>query len=1220
MGDMGGGNLFMIKKKNKIKKGEKKNPNKTGGVKMKRAREEKLITVPWNNMKERDVKRLVAVRTGVARGAVSLLCMDETPVQDGQAFEAGVQLRYECAEKSGSFFELLRQVRESLSEECLGTLVHVSREECVFTYDRFDLDGEFQSFGLCPFCKKLHNATSTRVSVKPLEGLVVAVCSTESGAENHLLLPEDLMASLSTFWLGHSQWLSNEPVPTSLAMHTHGLSMGGEVEVHRQARPPSEWQFLIECAEPLCRYPIDVFNSKVLACTVCYSPLDVEAEFLYGQVIGALKGVTLDERVTLMKKCNCGELWKNSVDRMTCINCAKKLDTASLQHLLQKFRNRAFLQPWERALQKREVDLEFLNQCTAVICGTCDTGFVRLAEYVKCRGLVKCKQGHSLQRLVLRGVKQESSVVSLVDNCYRSSVPEKPCWLCGVGNCKTCPNSEGLSVLGLYCRSCDSVRVSGMVVEGDLRNCWSCKSSIFESEDERSIYASCFGIGGFVPTLDWIISLAVNKDSLEEEFAFLEGEIPVMMDDVGNKQKLPPIVGKENFRVRNGAFYWKNEQGKVCGCGNFVVHGHGRLSVKGLRKKGEEEKVVIELNKNREPLIVSTKDLDSISSLLSCLNGLVDTLGLECTEVLAGNVLCEWTKRSCMSSSYFVQLPRIGTCSSPIAGKFFCLLNGLQWNRESGVRVSWKESHVLVEKSRLVLADDNVADSVVGLQKIHAWVRHVWGGYNVAQVLAAFGYGVMSLYRSARQKGTSTDFPSCWMFSTDPGSGKSSVAGMVLSLFGLSEEACVKTISDAALYQKMDLLQDCVIVIDDKEVDAKGRASCAKLYEMAHNLFDSKPWERDRGVKLNVRCGSIFCTNFVPPRLSSAQYRRLLILPFQKAMGRSAAEQYDMNELDDIKMDAVGGLSALLNGIKIDTHEEGRLQKKYINSESSIHPDSASWYACWLYFTMKYANVVLQMSEEEVWERFRSDVLGSSALKRACGACVSLGEIGKVDAIQDPFVTLQNLKLRNVDLPLNLVGNGCEKAVLVLKSSEPPLLALFDGKYVLRSALCYRKSSVAGDIYLICCTSELDKVNDACMLFYERVDASVVAVAAAAEVRKVLRREIRELGEIEENVKAKWGDQVIEDLHLVQGKEDGIWYWIGAELIKKKNSALREYTALGQSVKNNTDTFETVALHAKLTQFVKNGKKVFKGTGEVAILVRADNPELLKILKKQNSE
>jgi len=181
----------------------------------------------------------------------------------------------------------------------------------------------------------------------------------------------------------------------------------------------------------------------------------------------------------------------------------------------------------------------------------------------------------------------------------------------------------------------------------------------------------------------------------------------------------------------------------------------------------------------------------------------------------------------------------------------------------------------------------------------------------------------------------------------------------------------VKDITPAALMAKLNVMRDCVLVIDDKNVTRTGAKELSKLI---HALFDGQPQETTK-TERHVRSSVMVSTNHPPPSPETAQGRRVLPLHFGKAAGRptaSAEATCNLNKLRDLTYHS---LSAFFAGIHFDLAQVDRVQRERTNDENAIHTDLKSWYACWFYFTKEYARLVLNMEEEDVWKHFQSDIL-----------------------------------------------------------------------------------------------------------------------------------------------------------------------------------------------------------------------------------------------------
>lgn len=452
-----------------------------------------------------------------------------------------------------------------------------------------------------------------------------------------------------------------------------------------------------------------------------------------------------------------------------------------------------------------------------------------------------------------------------------------------------------------------------------------------------------------------------------------------------------------DFRLTSSAFYWRSEPGskRFVKVGNFIMRGVGFT----------EHHFVVELREDSDPLLVPFSALDSIESLLDRLNAHTE-LKCWCTNNDAGATLCAVTRRDCKRRP-LVETERVGTVTNTLGEKVFALSSLVQWDRKSGRRLKWKESGILLTKPRLHALPSIADDPRSGLKDLHDWVDRAWGGINHTQILGLFGYGCMVLNRSVLRPADKVyhaiDFPCCWIHSQEGGSGKSSASLMLLALFGAGE--VVKDLSIASLYETIDQLRDCVVVVDDKQVDpASGRqqqksGGAKALYALAHNLFDSTS-RKTRASTHSVQCGVVFCTNFDPPEKGTPQHRRLLILPFHKA-ARPTVGESEIIRLQEIQDRLPAALGPLLFKIKPDPTEIQRIQDQYVNGEARIVDECKAWYAQWLYFTMCYARLVLNMQEDEVWARFCTDVLGAGPVRRALAAWrANDGHDNPIDALR----------------------------------------------------------------------------------------------------------------------------------------------------------------------------------------------------------------------------
>ncbi len=267
---------------------------------------------------------------------------------------------------------------------------------------------------------------------------------------------------------------------------------------------------------------------------------------------------------------------------------------------------------------------------------------------------------------------------------------------------------------------------------------------------------------------------------------------------------------------------------------------------------------------------------------------------------------------------------------------------------------------------------------------MHQWVADNWARVNETQFLCAFGFAVMCLFRSDIQHDAGeASFPCAWWYSLQGNTGKSTTGDCILSLFGLHGtgrnvlHGHVKLVSDASLYVLLDSLVDCVVIIDDKDVDPsddKRKKDPKKLYALMHNLADGDGRRTRRGED-GVKSGVAFCSNGDPPK-GSAQNRRVLKSSFVRAAELNVASSAAKMQLNGLRNKAYYALPVLFSQIKYDALEVDQVRIEFTNTVKEIEADQKLMYAHWLYFTFEYARVVLNKSRDEVWRGFCTDILG----------------------------------------------------------------------------------------------------------------------------------------------------------------------------------------------------------------------------------------------------
>lgn len=397
--------------------------------------------------------------------------------------------------------------------------------------------------------------------------------------------------------------------------------------------------------------------------------------------------------------------------------------------------------------------------------------------------------------------------------------------------------------------------------------------------------------------------------------------------------------------------------------GNFLARGFGIVW-----KDGEKCSVieVRTLKWCKSPVICPIYVLSSIKLLVAWLNKNLEC-NVECVDENAGSNLCLFVKNGCENGRVFEFINHIGTVRN-----VFCLSNEVQWRRPNGSETNWRKSGFILDSKIESLIDVVKPPSVNGLRNIHLWIKDEWNDVNASQALFAFGFGLMSLFRSkiCQSQGID-DFPCCWMYSREGGAGKSTVSRMVLSLFGLDERVC--DISQAKVFEKLRDMRDCLVVIDDLAVVVENKPkakSVEEIYSLLHRIHDGKSKDTMRG-SWTVQSSAMFCTNIPPPSLS-VQKRRLLCIEFTapQRKGNSA-----LDRLNGILKESYHALPVLMDRVSFNSFRVARIRKLYVDSEQLIEENLKVSTAWWLYFTMEYAREVLGMTEEDVWSRYEEDIL-----------------------------------------------------------------------------------------------------------------------------------------------------------------------------------------------------------------------------------------------------
>ncbi len=154
-------------------------------------------------------------------------------------------------------------------------------------------------------------------------------------------------------------------------------------------------------------------------------------------------------------------------------------------------------------------------------------------------------------------------------------------------------------------------------------------------------------------------------------------------------------------------------------------------------------------------------------------------------------------------------------------------------------------------------------------------------------------------------------------------------------------------------------------MIDDSVIDAssdetkKSAPKAKKLYELMHQLADGFGRKREGAID-EVNCGIMFSTNFPPPPIAdTANSRRVLVNVFDaKPTDALSVGPEALENLKGMCDKLLLILPVLLASIRYDVAEIERLLTSCIGT--LVHIDLRQWYACWLFFTIEFARVVLE--------------------------------------------------------------------------------------------------------------------------------------------------------------------------------------------------------------------------------------------------------------------
>lgn len=423
-------------------------------------------------------------------------------------------------------------------------------------------------------------------------------------------------------------------------------------------------------------------------------------------------------------------------------------------------------------------------------------------------------------------------------------------------------------------------------------------------------------------------------------------------------------VNLESFRRDlKSMFFGLCKGNKVENGGNFAAIGYGTVWMNGekcfvLRVQSKKLQV--------SPVIAPESTLSTIKSFTKWLNS---NLGFdaECVVDKAGDLLCELLTKECLEGQVFTCVNCIGTNDD-----VFVLANDIQWKRPSGTLTNWKKSGFIVDCNIKPIVSQLVEPSLDSLKAIHTWIDRDWGGFNSTQAIFAFGFGLMSAFRSKIIESVGTkDFPCCWMYSENGGAGKSTVSRMVLSLFGMQDQS-VSQITEAKVFERLGSMRDCLVVIDDYAIvtEAKVRKRGATdLYELLHRVHDGRGKDSLRGSS-PVLSNVMFCTNVPPP--SEVQRRRMLLIEFGV---RPQKPNVALDRLNQILQGSYRALPILMQRVSYNSVQVARIQKLFVDKQAGVHESLKASCALWVYFTMEYARVVLELTEEDVWKRYCKDIL-----------------------------------------------------------------------------------------------------------------------------------------------------------------------------------------------------------------------------------------------------
>lgn len=1089
-------------------------------------------------------------------------------VQKSQRVEQGTD---------GQLLSVLSAVSKSLPRrQFLSPCVIVSNDSVVFQYTTFPIEFcEESCIEVCPFCSGHHDPSSTVLRLNVNQGQFVAECAL-GGEPNRVHVPAEI-PSLDDL----KRLCCNRARPQELLLFT-------DVKQFNRFSEDDVWRILALCSEPVCRTPIALSEGK-RQCSVCYSAPTVGLLAAVSQIDRALQHQeTTSADVFVVKQCHlCKKHLLNS-SKHSVHNCPHCKGDTGAQKALQKpldvLRRDGEMQPWERALHHRTRLVGSIDSRIVVVCndGNQCSQYRSLKDFfTQGRQLSVCGQGHSMKSLVLPSG----------DYDYDESRLEK-----------------GASFLGAACATC---KVGQRLSQNC---CCHCREPLFPDD------VFSFVLVSWIDVLRSFVSVVAEEDAsvahVKDLFAPYELRNDSRVDDSDFKPEGPfDGCSEKEDEIRKllslgpSSMFWGEKGGPVPlkRCANFRIHALGMTT----NAKGKFI-YVTRFNNAQQPLLLEDSELDNIDALCEVLNRCYPDAFARCTKSRAGNAMCRLVRHAC-GNVRFVCSSYVGTVQAPDGSAIFGLSSALQWSRSSGVQLDWSQSRVIVQSNLAVCTTTTPSvftPTVEPLRCIHAWVRKAWGGHNAMQVLALFGYGVMCLFRSELMgmfSKTSSGFPCCWNHGTSGGTGKTTACKLVSAMFGLEDDCnVVSEITIAALYQKVSSMKDCFIVVDDMNVDGSGggNASSKKkaegVYTLAHNLFDGKPREVfGRGGSSQVypvRSGTAFCTNFDPPQLGP-QRRRLLLNHFHARPKKgSTPSSLQEEELQTSCQRAFLALPVFLSRVRIDLREVDRLQEQYVAKCGELISESEKWYAWWLYFIIQYAKYVLEMGEEEVVQRFMSEVvLGDTpVLEKVCCLVSCWKSQSRPDflASQDPLKQLQAWAPKNTLFWQD--ATSCPR-----NSNMPSVLVCVSPKFGdvpgYKTVCAIQRHNSALTKYYYSLLKE-DQVAGAYLVFFERASEQSADASSPMEDSSA----ITTLEEEPRHVKAK---------EALSGKELLLWmvthsgsrFWIKFDL---ENSGVGdELTDLLNKFERGGATFKIKAksVAAKMVQ-----EKTGKNTGKDIALVSID--------------